>query len=320
MIAPEEFAGFQAILRKHDRSSGALSVPDAIVPKLLTTPMAGHRDAQPANGRFPLVLYFPGLNSTTKTACTLAEFLASHGYVVAAVALVGASYETPDQSNTQGDIEASVRDMESVWAMLRNDPSVDPARLAVVGHSLGGIEAIIFAMRNENVLAAVGLDATYGFEGMTQYLAGFYSYVTRSMRAAILDLRRNEEGIKLDPSAIRAFRFSEKDWIKIPRMRHMDFTTTGMLPQVFQFEVSGPMSGPKGWTREGAWRGSQATCRGRGGCRRRSPQSRRRGRSSTIAARAGSADGARRVRQRGRRRRSIQARAGRRSRLRSQCL
>jgi predicted dienelactone hydrolase len=53
------------------------------VARLLHTPTFCLRDAPPAEGHFPLVIYAPGYGAIPLTHTSTAEYLASHGYVVA---------------------------------------------------------------------------------------------------------------------------------------------------------------------------------------------------------------------------------------------
>ncbi len=57
--------------------------------KLCSTPVAAVRNARPASGRFPLVLYAGGLGSRADANVELGEYLASHGYSMATVAQLG---------------------------------------------------------------------------------------------------------------------------------------------------------------------------------------------------------------------------------------
>src|SRR5271154_1072684 len=42
--------------------------------------------------------------------------------------------------------------------------------LAVIGHSVGAIEAVILGLRNADVSAVIALDGTYGFQGLSSVL------------------------------------------------------------------------------------------------------------------------------------------------------
>ena len=98
--------------------------------------------------------------------------------------LIGPTEQQPSGITwAPSDLEASVRDMEFVLGLLRVETHADLTRLSVMGHSLGGVEAAIFAMRNGNVPAVVGLaTGTYGFKGSTRVLTSLLR--VRSMEHA----------------------------------------------------------------------------------------------------------------------------------------
>jgi hypothetical protein len=83
------FAPLNSIMKQRSQENWESSVPPAQLPALRATPMNAWDRAQAAPGRFPAVLYFGGLNADVNSNVVLAEFLASHGYIVASVSLIG---------------------------------------------------------------------------------------------------------------------------------------------------------------------------------------------------------------------------------------
>ena len=116
-IAPLDFAALNAIMRQRSRDDAASSVPAAEIPALRSAEMNAYRDAPPEKGPFPVVLYFGGLNAPINSNAILAEYLASQGYIVASISLLGPSDEQTFQSRTPDDLESSVRDMEFAWSV-----------------------------------------------------------------------------------------------------------------------------------------------------------------------------------------------------------
>ena len=261
--APENFATLNNVMKQRNRDDASGSVPRSDIPKLQTSEMNAYRDAQPYAGRFPTVLYFGGLNAPINDNAVMAEYLASHGYVVASISLIGPSNEQTFQSRTSDDLEASVRDMEFAWSVLQNEPYVDKTKLAVMGHSVGAIEAVILGMRNANVSEVIGLDGTYGFEGLSTVLTRTYGYNPEKMRAAFLDLRRAQgaQGNEpLDLSAVESFRHADRTFIAIGKMHHSDFTSFAMVGEYFHAPL--PTGYPlNGWTRESGRSGYEHVCR-----------------------------------------------------------
>ena len=259
---PVAFADLDSILEKRDRAIAELSVGKGRLSDLFATVVAAHPDAHPAEGHFPLVLYVGGLNADSTSNTVLAEYLASWGYVFAAIPLLGPTDEQPMQARTSPDLERTVRDLEFAWSLLRDVREVDGRRLAVIGHSLGGIEAVLFAMRNADVSAVVGLDGTYGFAGATSVLTGFYDYTPQRMRAAFLDLRRpdGDQGGAVDLSAVKSFRHSERTLVALKGMHHSDFGSFAMIANRFDLGSSPGYVDHYGWTRETGDRGYQNAC------------------------------------------------------------
>lgn len=258
---PPAFEELNVALRRRSRDIAEGAVPPAAVAGLLATPTEAVAQAPPAPGRFPVVLYFGGLNADLNANAVLAEYLASHGYVFVSISLLGPSQQQTSQARTPADIEAVVRDMEYAWSLLGDDASIDRTRVAAVGHSVGAIEAVLFGMRNGNVSAVVGLDGTYGFSGSVAALTSAYGYAPDAMRAAILDLRRaaGEQAAELDLQALHSFRYADRRLVTLRRMHHSDFTSFAMLAQVFQTPIAS--RAPAGeWNRETAAKGYQDTC------------------------------------------------------------
>ncbi|MEU7903394.1 hypothetical protein [Actinoplanes sp. NPDC049118] len=144
-------------------------------------------DALPAAGRFPVVLFSPGLGGVRTQNTAWAEDLASRGYVVAGVdhpydsaAVVLADGRTvrtrvaasgdpdEDERRRSGWIAVRAADLSFVLTQLgRLDRGeltgpltgrLDTARSAATGHSLGGAAAMRAAQQDPRFTAVVNLD------------------------------------------------------------------------------------------------------------------------------------------------------------------
>ncbi|MFC3992443.1 alpha/beta hydrolase family protein [Actinoplanes siamensis] len=143
--------------------------------------------AAPAAGRFPVVLFSPGLGGVRTQNTAWAEDLASRGYLVAGVdhpydsaAVVLADGRTvgtriaaggdPDEDDRRRISWATVRaaDLSFVLTQLGRLDSgaaagtftgrLDTGHAAVTGHSLGGAAAMRAAARDQRFLAVINLD------------------------------------------------------------------------------------------------------------------------------------------------------------------
>ncbi|MGW7538356.1 alpha/beta hydrolase family protein [Amycolatopsis sp. NPDC054798] len=147
------------------------AVPDA--------PVAGE------GGRFPVVLFSPGSSGVRTQNTALAEELASHGYVVAALdhlydsaavvladgrTITTATVSTGDRNEDDklADGWTAIRAADLGFALTRlegldrgGDPltgRLDTGRVAAAGHSMGGAAALQAARRDHRINAVVDLD------------------------------------------------------------------------------------------------------------------------------------------------------------------
>jgi dienelactone hydrolase len=145
-----------------------------------------HLNAPAAAGRHPVVLYSPGLGDPRTLGTTLAEDLASRGYVVVTidhtydaseVEFPGGRVE-PFSVPTDGDILATLKKLLSVRVadtrfVLDRLPSglpyglsgaLDLGRIGMFGQSAGGFTALQTLHDDPRVRAAADLDGTLGFD------------------------------------------------------------------------------------------------------------------------------------------------------------
>jgi len=128
---------------------------------LLTLRTAAIADAPAAGGEFPLVMYASGGGASVPDNGSLAAYLASHGYVVAAVPQLGSTSAEELYRDIADGVETQARDIEFAMGLVMNLPGVNRRKVAIAGYSFGGSVAIRVAGRNPNVDAVVGLDASF---------------------------------------------------------------------------------------------------------------------------------------------------------------
>ncbi|WP_336216158.1 alpha/beta hydrolase family protein [Nonomuraea sp. LPB2021202275-12-8] len=138
------------------------------------------KDADPAGRKLPLVVVSPGFTKPMSTLTSLAEDLASRGYVVAGIDHTYESYATtfPDgrvaeclacDSDTDpgfgtGVAQGRAADVSFVLDQLTStwDRSslIDRTRIAMVGQSIGGAGAVAAMLKDSRVRAGVDMDGT----------------------------------------------------------------------------------------------------------------------------------------------------------------
>lgn len=140
-----------------------------------------HQGAPAEPGKHPVILYSPGLGDPRTLGTTLAEDLASKGYVVVTidhtydaseVEFPGGRVE-PFRLPMGGDVLAllkkvvatRVADTRFVLGSLGGLPvKIDPRRVGMFGQSAGGFTALETMRVDSRIKAAADLDGTVGFD------------------------------------------------------------------------------------------------------------------------------------------------------------
>ena len=204
--------------------------------ELLSLPVLARRDANPATGTFPLVMYSEGWNSSSQHDNTvLAEFLASHGYVVASVPQVGTSATSLTLGINPIDLDTQMRDIEFAAAVAQSQPMVDRKKLALMGWSMGGVVSLWLAAKNPNVDAVVGLDASFGAAQWAPMVLASPYFDIRQLRAPVLSLQSgNPRFISgQDSRVVDSLRFADRYTSRVGRVTHGDFSDFAMVARFF---------------------------------------------------------------------------------------
>lgn len=168
-------------------------VPQDLLSRTRVYAECGAPPVRPPGSGLPLVVLSPGFGLPRSSCTALAEDLASRGYAVAAVdhAYEAAAITYPDGRVTgcgachrslDGTRVAATRaaDLSYVRRQLtsagtgrgsapgmRGLPPLDPARVAVVGHSMGGAAAFEAVRTDRGFAAGANLDGTFQTAGTT---------------------------------------------------------------------------------------------------------------------------------------------------------
>jgi dienelactone hydrolase len=164
----------------------SFGLPKARLDSIRSGPTRAVRNARPAQGKFPVIIYSPGGRQVPWDNSVLFEYLASHGFVV-----IGSpstwNWERMLPVGTElASAEAAARDMEFHLGFSRALPFTDQDRIALMGYSWGGLAGPIVASRNNRISAVVNLD------GSVRYFNEVYRAATHhdpaEVRAAFLQL------------------------------------------------------------------------------------------------------------------------------------
>ncbi|MEV6955841.1 alpha/beta hydrolase [Streptomyces sp. NPDC051183] len=159
---------------------------DQVIPAetLAGTRTHSRSGARPVGGRYPLIVLSPGFTVPRATLTSLAEDLASRGYVVAAVdhayesaatALPGgrvreclACDQVDGPDGVRAVTEVRARDVSFLLDRLtarhpawRHADLIDRSRIAMAGHSIGGASSLAAMAADRRIRAAIDMDGGF---------------------------------------------------------------------------------------------------------------------------------------------------------------
>ncbi|MEU5164481.1 alpha/beta hydrolase [Streptomyces sp. NPDC020875] len=163
-----------------------LGIEGAVAPeRLAATGTHSRPGAKPARGRFPLVVLSPGFSVSRYTLTSLAEDLASRGYVVASVDHAYESYgisvpggrtlpctacKALDVDGVPASVVTSTRAKDVSYLLDRltsrqpvwkHAGMIDRKRIGMAGHSIGGASAATTMAGDRRVLAGINMDGAF---------------------------------------------------------------------------------------------------------------------------------------------------------------
>lgn len=231
-----------ALIREWDaRSYRGLTGSDEAYARLMRMPTAACRGAPPGTGPFPLVVYSAGWYNRSPDNAVLAEFLASHGYVVATVPQLNPGLWTYDFRSTPSAIETQMRDVEVALGAVIGRPYVDRTRVALMGYSTGGAVALLVQGRHPLVDAVVGLDPSYAGSEADDVRSSPYFGMYRN-RTPILTLRSGHEDFvarRTGPSVLDSLHLADRLTADVGRGVHGDFSDDVMIEAALGLDRSG---------------------------------------------------------------------------------
>jgi dienelactone hydrolase len=207
------------------------SPPDqASIDRLMGERVWARRDAKPAPGRFPVLIYAPGSGYPAFDNSVLFEYLASHGYVVVSAPSTG-----PDAGrmpyNAFG-LEAQARDLEFLAGYVQTLPQADPERIGTAGFSWGGLSSVLFALRNARVKTVISLDGVLREEQSLAVARTFPHFRPQRLRVPMLVFTAAPDPAapgSEDESFLEQARFAEITRAVVAGMVHHDFGSMSSL-------------------------------------------------------------------------------------------
>ncbi|MEV3930215.1 alpha/beta hydrolase [Streptomyces sp. NPDC049944] len=234
---------------------GITSVPLDV---LSTTRTNAFADARPAGHTrsLPLVVLSPGFTKPRTTLTTLAEDLASHGYVVAAI---DHTYESVATTFPDGRVATctacEVPHDEAFWNRLVTSRAadvsfvldelteshtewdgsrlIDRSRIAMAGHSVGGASAVTSMLADPRVRAGIDIDGTTqvpipdsGLSRPFLFLGREAQYSPGSGDGAVATWERDWQRLT-----------GWKRWLVVAGAEHASFTDIGLLAEQLGIDI-----------------------------------------------------------------------------------
>lgn len=192
-----------------------------------TKPMWAVRGAAPKNGKFPVVIYAPSINNTAFENADLAEFLASHGYIVIASPTIGADRRYIKWDLAHAEMQAA--DIRFLIDYARTLPHADMSRVAAAGFSWGGLTNILAAAKDDRITALVSMDGAVRY--YNSLVAEAKYAVPDNIKTPLLYLAQSpasvEENIRIEQDLTGSFigRMSSADvyMLTMYPMDHVNF-------------------------------------------------------------------------------------------------
>jgi hypothetical protein len=191
----------------------------------MALPMAGVRDAAPAPGPFPMIVYHPNPLLAYCDNATMCEYLASYGYVVATthpLPQTGLEFRA-----TSANLETITRDMEFVLGRAHEAPQIDSDRIGLIGSGFGAGTALLMQMRNFDVDVVACLDGGFYSQnfGLLRNLPGFDQ--VRAQAPVLALYRSGDSTLSAPPDSVCVH--AERIFVGYPDMVPSDFNQWGIM-------------------------------------------------------------------------------------------
>ena len=201
-------------------------------------------EAAPSTERFGLILVAQGNGQDAADQAILAEYIASHGYVVASVPSPMIREQMTDESQIGVFAEKQADALDEAARVASRVLNVKTRQIAVIGHSFGARAALLLAMRR-HIRAIVSLDGGIGTATGTSYLEAAPSFRPRAQLPPVLHLYEDLDSfMRPDFSFLSRLRIEHLRSIRTHDMHHIHFTSYGfaaaMIPPLAAITKAGP--------------------------------------------------------------------------------
>jgi hypothetical protein len=174
-------------------------------------------------GKFPLVIYIPGMNGFSFDNNILCEAIAKQGYVVISFNSKGSNNRWMEPNTI--DYENQIRDVQYIISRTYGLSFIDNSKICLIGHSIGGYVNILTKIRDNRITSLVSLDGSiihdlnrcseFVYKDLNKVNCPFLSISTNSLEKA---------RIYLDSMS-----YAERYYCKTSTFKHKDFKSISYL-------------------------------------------------------------------------------------------
>jgi dienelactone hydrolase len=223
-----DYYGEDAAARYRKFLSGAGISSDG-VDAMFGAAMAARRGAEPLAGPFPVILIGQGNAQEAADQAVLAEYLTSHGYLVATTSSPMATRPMASEAEVGPFAERQARELQDALNLLGARPAADVSRTAAVGHSFGARAALLLAMRDSRVRAIVSLDGGIGTATAIDSFTKAESFDRPKATAPILHYYERLDAFMTPDFTLLESLPAPLTAVQVTGMHHMHFTTLGFV-------------------------------------------------------------------------------------------
>lgn len=214
--------------------------------KLTALETRSNLNGSPLPEKFPLVIFPNG--SSPANQSIMGEYLASHGYVVAAISLKG-QYSHVADASVKG-LEVAIDDLEFGLQNLLKLNCVDNEQIALLGNAIESSVCAGLASKNKKIKALISLEGGLLSSFEQDLLKKTNFYEPQRIGVPILAIYAPHPAIS--PDYIYHLKYSERYFAHFPEMSEFHFLNHG----IFENYVPEIIGKPRGNTVEGFKTGS----------------------------------------------------------------
>jgi len=230
--APDKYYGkLNEVMNDYDMWSynGMFDKNKTVINSVLDLNTNAVFNAKEKPGKYPAVLYCAGWFSRSPDNALMAEYLASHGYVVITVPQLGTGSTVFDFKVTEDRLITQVKDLEFALDYAVTLGNVDKEKIVSAGYSIGGIVQLWLSQQNERIKALIALDGSFMFEEW----AALSQKGIRSPRNnfPVLSLYRGHEKLSgnISTEFFKNLSWADKILIEVPKATHGEFSDEAYL-------------------------------------------------------------------------------------------